>query len=145
MLRYNKDKVKQAIRFLLTNDYEISFREVLQYLYLIDMHYYQHENKSFTNDIMIKTKQGVILKNTLYHLLCIFKFRIKTVHQNTLNNREKQIIQNIYNQYRGLIKTKYIEMCHIDETDKLIDIRDIIRFWDLSAEEIKQVKKDLIS
>jgi hypothetical protein len=139
-MRYRKNKVKETIKFLISNDYEITYREVIQYLYLIDAYYYKHMHKSYTNDIYIKTNEGIMLKQTLYHLYHTYRFKLRKVYTNKLTRNEKVIIQQIINTYRSLTKNKYIEMCKIEKDDMLITIRDIFLFWDKSIEEIKELK-----
>jgi len=146
MIQYNKEKVKQAIQYLLSIDHALSYREILQYLFLIDVYFYKNFKTSFTNDTYIKTNEGTILKQTLYHLFYTFEFSIKkTYHivRNTLNNNEMCTIQTIYNKHRALTRKDYIKMCNIEKPDMLINIRDVFVFWEYSANDIKKIKYDI--
>ena len=169
---FNEKKTTQAaLRFLDKSGGQMSYMKLIKWLYLADRYALVHWERPITGDNYVSMPRGPVLSNVLNLIndgevpgdFSYWQKYIETVEKceiklkgilpkpelDELNKRERQLIDEIFEEYKGFNRWEMVDLCHDmlpeweDVVWKPIDIGEILRNEKITDNEIERIEDEV--
>ncbi len=171
--KFNEIKTTQAAAlFLKKNDSHMNYMKLIKLLYFADRGALTLWERPITGDNYVSMPKGPVLSNVLniinYGKYCNLnsywykyittpsdhEIKLKeTPEHDTLSKREMELIDELFEEFKGLSQWDMVEICHEmlpewedvekENTSKPIKIERILKEVDKSPDEIKAIEEEV--